>query len=98
MSFISRGRIIHHTGTVPLCSTSGSTSRMDRTSMARTLFGRLGQVVPEDVHLLPLRDGWHVARRRRVLRPLHELHAVDVARAVGEDPLDGDAHDGLGPF
>src|SRR5574342_141543 len=40
MSFISRGRIIHHTGTVPLCSTSGSTSAIERTSMVRS--DRLG--------------------------------------------------------
>ena len=33
MSFISRGFTSHHTGTVPLCSTTGATSSIDRTSM-----------------------------------------------------------------
>src|SRR5204863_8998173 len=35
ISFISRGLTSHHTGTVPLCSTSGATSSIDLTSMAQ---------------------------------------------------------------
>src|SRR3954471_10114805 len=37
MSFISRGLTSHHTGTVPLCSTTGATSSIDRTSMVTVL-------------------------------------------------------------
>src|SRR5215218_7474155 len=37
MSFISRGLTSHHTGTVPLCSTTGATSSIDRTSMVTFL-------------------------------------------------------------
>ena len=33
MSFISLEGTIHHTGTVPLCSTTGAVSLMLRTSM-----------------------------------------------------------------
>src|SRR5262245_4354440 len=37
MSNISRGFTSHHTGTVPLCSTTGATSSIDRTSMGAFL-------------------------------------------------------------
>src|SRR4051794_39829098 len=40
MAFISRGCTRYQTGTVPLCSTSGSTSTIDRTSISVLLVPR----------------------------------------------------------
>src|SRR5262245_21687135 len=37
MSNISRGFTSHHTGTVPLCSTTGLTLSIERTSISRSL-------------------------------------------------------------
>src|SRR3954447_8615568 len=42
MSFISRGLTSHHTGTVPLCSTTGARSSIDRTSIAFLHVRRVG--------------------------------------------------------
>src|SRR5205807_8965722 len=50
---------------------------------------------PEDVHLLPLRDWWHVTGARGVHGLLDHLHLVDVAGAVREDPLGAHADDEL---
>ena len=41
MSCISRGETSHHTGTVPLCSTTGATSSIDRTSTRHPLLDRV---------------------------------------------------------
>src|SRR5574341_2564027 len=54
------------------------------------------QVVLEDLHLLPVWNGWFVADRGRVDGVLNKLHLVDVALAVGEDTLGLHADDKLG--
>src|SRR6267378_3154450 len=50
------------------------------------------QHVGEFVEALPLRHGRRVAGARHVRRGLDHRHAVDVARAIGEDTFGADAH------
>src|SRR6266705_3544113 len=53
------------------------------------------QHVGELVEALPLRHRGRVAGARHVRRGLDRRHAVDVARAVGEDALGAHPHDEL---
>src|SRR5450759_5498117 len=58
--------------------------------------GATREVVPEHLHLLPLRGGRDVPGTGCVDRVLDELHAVDVPGAVGEDALGVDLDHELG--
>ena len=63
MSCISRGETSHQTGTVPLCSTTGATSSIERTSMPPSVEERRDR--PRSVHEVVAEPVTAAARGRR---------------------------------
>src|SRR4051794_40686319 len=77
MSYISRGLNSHHTGTVPLCSTTGCTSSIDRTSTS----GAYGDG-DFDLHRATTGKGGHADGAAGVAAGVAEDVTEDVAGTV----------------